>query len=170
VSVRRLDRDDLAAALAIQREAYPAFLRDGEAAFASRGALADSYCLAATLGDSLVAYLLAHGWPSQSPPPIDAEIGTESPSEVLFVHDLAVAPAGRGFQIGRGLIERAFEAAARNGLSRCELIAVEGARGYWETLGFLEAAAPPELATKIASYGPAARWMTRSVSVDLRGD
>ena len=68
IAVRPLRREDLAAALALQGETYPAFLIEDEAAFASRLDLAGCYCLAATIEDALVGYLLAHGWPGASPP------------------------------------------------------------------------------------------------------
>lgn len=157
----RLDHGDLAAAVAIQAEAYPPFLRESAEAFASRLDLARSYCLAARQGEVLVAYLLAHGWPGQAPPPVDTVLAAGEPIEVLFIHDLAVAPAGRGLAIGRRLIASAFELAAREGLHRAELIAVEGAAPYWRSLGFAAATVPPRLARKVAVYGPDARWMER---------
>lgn len=169
VSVRPLGLGDIPAALAIQSEEYPAFLREGEEAFASRLNLADSYCLAATRGGALIAYLIAHGWPSQAPPPVDVVLMAEAASEVLFIHDLAVSSKGRGLGIGRRLIERAFELAACDGLQRAELIAVEGAASYWRALGFCEAAAPVYLAEKVAAYGPEARWMNRDITVGRAG-
>ena len=104
LSVRPLDLADLPGALEIQAEAYPAFLREGEAAFASRLRLPHSYCLAASRDGALIAYLLAHGWPRQAPPPVGAVL-TAAASEVLFIHDLAVSLVGRGSGIGRRLIE-----------------------------------------------------------------
>lgn len=164
VSVCRLRSADLADALAIQAASYPAFLREDEKAFASRLDVAAPYCLAAKRGGVLVGYLLAHGWPSQSPPPVGAVLARDVSSEVLFIHDLAISPAGRGEAVGRKLIGRAFELAARDGLGRAELIAVEGAASYWRGLGFSEAAAPSALAAKVAAYGPQARWMIREIA------
>lgn len=161
IVVDKLGHGDLAAAVAIQAEAYPPFLRESAEAFASRLDLARSYCLAARQNEVLVAYLLAHGWPGRTPPPIDTVLDAGAPVDVLFIHDLAVAPAGRGFAIGRRLFASSFALAAGEGLHRAELIAVEGAAPYWRSLGFAVAAVPPRLARKIAAYGPAARWMER---------
>lgn len=116
----------------------------------------------------LIAYLLAHGWRSQAPPPVGAILAQQGASEVLFIHDLAVSAAGRGSGIGRRLVDRAFKLAARDGLTRAELIAVEGAASYWRGLGFIETKAPPALAAKVAYYGPEARWMTRSILASRR--
>lgn len=163
VLVRRLAPADLPAALAIQAETYPAFLLEDGAAFASRLAAAASYCLAAQRGGALIGYLLAHGWPRQAPPAVDARLPPDAPSEVLYIHDLALSPAGRGLGIGRRLIGRAMEMAAGDGLRTAELIAVEGAARYWEALGFAQTPPPPALASKVAAYGPRARWMTRTI-------
>jgi GNAT superfamily N-acetyltransferase len=163
-ALRRLEPADLPAALAIQARTYPAFLLENEAAFASRLAAAAPYCLAAERGGVLIGYLLAHGWLSQSPPALDARLAPDAPSEVLFLHDLALSPAARGFGVGGRLVARAMEMAARDGLRMAELIAVEGAAPYWETLGFSQEPPPPNLAAKIAAYGAEARWMTRAIS------
>lgn len=163
IIVRPLRPSDLPAALALQSQTYPSFLLEDEAAFASRLRVAAPYCLAATRGEALIGYLLAHGWPSQAPPPVGSVLAPDAPSEVLFLHDLAVSAAGRGEGVGRKLVARAFELAARDGLRIAELIAVEGAASYWRTLGFVETFAPPGLAAKVAGYGPEARWMTRQI-------
>ena len=111
----------------------------------------------------LVAYPLAHGWPVRSPPPLGKLLPPDSPSEILFIHDLAVGSAGRGLGIGRMLVTQAFAMAARDGLREAELIAVEGAASYWIRLGFAEAPATPELLSKVAAYGADVRWMTRRI-------
>ncbi|MEW9856617.1 GNAT family N-acetyltransferase [Novosphingobium sp. M1R2S20] len=159
--IRPLDSADLSAALAIQSEAYPPFLREGADAFASRLDVPHSFCLAASDSGTIIAYLLAHGWRREDPPPLGVVLSPGVPSEVLFIHDLAVASGGRGSGVGRKLVARAFELASDRGLSSAELIAVEGAAAYWRTLGFAEASMSPRLAAKVAEYGPSARWMTR---------
>ena len=163
VAIDALRLPDLPAALAIQAEAYPAFLREGESAFASRIALTASYCLAARRDGQLLGYLLAHGWRRLSPPAVGAILGDGAPSEVLFLHDLSVAAAGRGLAIGRKLVERAFALAVQDGLRTAELIAVAGAAGYWGKLGFVAEPVSRELAEKVGGYGEAACWMTRAI-------
>jgi len=163
VCVRRLEREDLPAAIAIQSETYPEFLRENERAFVSRLKVKASYCLAAMQDGALVAYLLAHGWPRQAPPAIGTVLPADAPSEVLFIHDLAVSSAGRGLGLGRMLVSCAFKLASRDGLEAAELIAVAGAASYWRKFGFLEAAASAGLAGKVAAYGPEARWMRHEI-------
>lgn len=159
--VRGMQVADLPAALELQAQSYPEFLIETEQAFASRLDVAAPYCLVALLDGSLVGYLLAHGWPRESPPAVGELLSPKAASEVLFIHDLSVGVAGQGLGIGRKLVESAFELAACDGLQLAQLIAVEGAATYWETLGFGKAALDPALANKVAKYGTDARWMER---------
>lgn len=162
-AIRRFEPRDLPVAMILQTDTYPAFLREDAEAFASRLRLSASYCLVAERNGVVIAYLLAHGWIPQSPPPVGSVLA-DTAGEVLFVHDLAVSVAGRGLNIGRSLVSHAFASAGRDGLLQAELIAVEKAAGYWRALGFAEEPVSPDLAVKIATYGPEARWMTRSIS------
>jgi len=162
--VRRMVEADVPQALVIQAASYPAFLREDAAAFASRIVMGASCCFAAMSGATLIAYLLAHGWPAAAPPPIGTVLPRDGGSDILFIHDLAVAPAGRGTGIGRRLVGAAFEAAAGQGLVRAELIAVEGAQAYWAGLGFVPGDCAPALARKVAAYGVEACWMERSIA------
>lgn len=162
--LRALRPGDLPTALRIQSENYPPFLHEDEAAFASRLHIEASYCLAATLDDVVVGYLLAHGWPAQSPPPIGVQLPSTASSEVLFIHDLAIAAGGRGLALGRKLVNQSFALARADGLAIAELIAVQGAGSYWRTLGFSEAITTHSLEAKIAVYGSDARFMTTSIT------
>lgn len=164
ISIEPLRQQDLPAALNVQRAAYPPFLVEGEDAFLSRINLAASYCLAAKQGEALLGYLLAHGWKRQSPPALGALLEDGVPSEVLFIHDLAVSSSSRGLRVGERLITHAIRLAAQDGLRSAELIAVEGAADYWRRLGFVEAAASGELLEKLGTYGTHARWMTREIT------
>ncbi|WP_340589353.1 GNAT family N-acetyltransferase [Erythrobacter alti] len=161
-----MQRSDIAGALAIQAASYPATLQEDAAAFSSRIDLPNSYCVIARSGEELLAYLLAHGWTGNSPPPLGAQIAQPAEIDTLYLHDLAVAPAGRGSDLGRKLVEHALALAAQDGLHRAELIAVFDAWRYWETLDFSLTAATPAIAAKLAGYGPDARWMTREFQAD----
>ncbi len=159
-----MERADLPAALALQSESYPAFLVESAVAFTSRLDVAAPYCLVAMRDGELLGYLLAHGWPRNSPPAVGAVLSADFPSEVIYIHDLSVAAAGRGESIGAQLVARAFELARRDGLEAAELIAVEGAASYWRRLGFVEGGESHMVAAKLVDYGPEARWMTRAIA------
>lgn len=164
ISIDTLRPQDLPAALDIQKEAYPPFLVEEEGAFLSRLNLTASYCFAAKHGGVLSGYLLAHGWARRSPPALGVSLADGVPSEVLFIHDLAVASSGRGLRVGQQLVGHAFRLATRAGLRSAELIAVEGAADYWQRFGFTEGAASDALLEKLRAYGAHARWMTREIT------
>lgn len=61
-----------------------------------------------------------------------------------------------------------MRAARAAGLVRGDLIAVQGAAGFWSRLGYASPAdLPQSLATKVAAYGEDARYMTARLE-DLR--
>lgn len=159
--IRTLLVADLPGVVGIQAASYPLSLREGRDALASRITLPSSYCLAATWGGVLQGYLLAHGWTSESPPAFGSALASEGiGSEVLYIHDLAVAASGGGVRLGRELVARAVASSRSQGLRRAELIAVDGAVGYWLKAGFTKSPAPPNVARKLPSYGPRSSWMT----------
>ena len=159
-TVQALTLDDIPAALSIQAAVYPSDLHDNRDAFASRLALPLSYCLAAVIQGELVAYLLAHGWVKGAPPRVNSTLSRTAATDVLYIHDLAVAPPGRGLKIGSRLVEQAFALGRRDGLSQAELVAVGGAATYWRTLGFFTSDTSSTIAAIINGYGPDAQWMT----------
>ncbi|HCB76381.1 MAG TPA: hypothetical protein DEP91_09430, partial [Sphingomonas bacterium] len=60
--------------------------------------------------------------PRGSPPAVGTILDPGAPSEVLFLHDLALTPAARGLRIGEQLVAAALEAARRDGLTEAELV------------------------------------------------
>lgn len=163
IVIRRMEVADLAAALALQAASYPASLVEDDDAFASRIRIVPSYCHVATRGSDLLGYLLAHGWGAGSPPFLGEVIDSPANNEVIYLHDLAVSASARGTGIGRRLLRQALALASGDGLTRAELIAVEGAADYWKNLHFAEGKTSAALATKVATYGPDARWMWRDI-------
>lgn len=163
LQLRTLRADDLPDALALQSEAYAPHLRDGAAAFESRLTLGPDTCWVARDGDDLLGYLLAHPWGSMRPPPVDTVLRRD-PAEgpaILFIHDLSIADAARGTGLGTKLVERALAAARARGLTAAELIAVQGAAGFWRRQGFEPVPATTALTSKLRSYGSDARYLRR---------
>ena len=158
VRIVPMEPDDIAEALAIQAQAYPVPLQEGPAVFAARLGLSPSFCFTARRAGAMVGYLIAHGWERANPPAIGTVNGCDGASDVLYIHDLAIAPHARGLRLGERLVARAFDSARASGLGEAELVAVEGAHSFWHRLGFCEGHSPA-IAAKLASYGAGARWM-----------
>lgn len=158
VQIAPMEPGDIAEALAIQAQAYPASLQEDAAVFAARLALSPSFCFTARRAGAMAGYLIAHGWERANPPAIGTLAGPAGASEVLYIHDLAIAPGARGLRLGERLVGCAFDAARASGLCEAELVAVEGAHSFWHRLGFREGHSPA-IEAKIVSYGAEARWM-----------
>lgn len=57
-------------------------------------------------------------------------------ADVFYVHDVAVALRCRGRGIGRLLAARLLGLARSEGLTRAELVSVQGSAPFWEKFGF----------------------------------
>ncbi|UTP40323.1 GNAT family N-acetyltransferase [Phenylobacterium sp. LH3H17] len=159
--LRPLKPADLAAAAALQDAVYLPLYREPAEILVSRLEIAPTCCWGAFGDDRLMAYVLSHPWPAAAPPAIGTALGAPPPGDNWFVHDLAIGEAARGLGLGRALVRRAADAALALGLVRGDLIAVQGAGGFWARMGYAD---PPDLpaalAAKVAGYGPDARYMT----------
>jgi GNAT superfamily N-acetyltransferase len=168
-SLRPMVAADLPAVLAVQLQCYPPELIESAEALASRLALAPDLCWVATRGRALAAYLFTHPWPSSGLPALDARLSRQHESDpagelTWFVHDMAVAPTGRGGGLARRLYEAARMAAVRAGLRSSRLVAVQAAAAWWQRLGYAavtHAAGAPAPAT-LARYGDGAVLMEHS--------
>jgi len=161
VNIRPVDATDLRGILAVQRACYgDGFLEPGDA-LASRWARSPALCLVAVEGPEVVGYLLSHAWHAWSPPKLHVPLPKADAADVLwFVHDMAIAPAGRGRGLGEHLYATARMAAQAQGLTQSRLVAVQGADAFWRRLGYQPAAIAPDALTTLRSvYGDNAELM-----------
>ncbi|SPC15145.1 conserved hypothetical protein [Cupriavidus oxalaticus] len=168
---------DLPAVLAVQAACYAEVLLESRDALASRLALSPTTCWVADdphRPGTLAAYLFTHAWPETSLPPLDGVLDgvlddgwQQAPAPLTwFVHDMAVAPAGRGGGLAARLYAAAQAAAVAAGLKHSRLIAVQSAAPWWRRLGYAPVAAETasQHADKLADYGAAAVLMERSLT------
>lgn len=156
ITLRPMRPADLPAVLAIQAQCYGETLLESSEALASRLALSPDTCWVAALPDgALAAYLFTHAWPEASLPAWNGLLvrnWDDGETLTWFVHDMAVAPIGRGAGLPPRLYAAAREAAISAGLASSRLIAVQSAATYWRRLGY--APVPAERhAAKLAAYG-----------------
>ncbi|MEO6169999.1 MAG: GNAT family N-acetyltransferase [Lysobacter sp.] len=164
-TLRPLRGDDLADVFALQADSYPPTLCDSLAALASRLQLADGGCHLAEMNQRAVGYILAHPWIGMQPPALDTVLSMppgDAP-RVLYVHDLSVSAAAKGGGFGARLLDAALDAGRRGGLVSAELVAVPGAAGYWQRMGFRPLDTDPALARKVRLYGDGAVYMGRAL-------
>ena len=161
--IRSILADDLPGILAVQQACYgDGFLEPGDA-LASRWARSPAMCLVALRGGEVVGYLLSHAWHAWTPPKLHVPLPAANAADVLwFVHDMAIAPAGRGQRLGERLYTMASACARAQGLRQSRLVAVQGADVFWRRLGYqsvdMDSAALAALRTV---YGANAEMMER---------
>lgn len=125
VTIRPVTDADLPGVLAVQQACYGNALLEPAEALASRWARSPALCLVALHGTQVVGYLLSHAWHAWAPPKLHVPLPPAEATHadrVWFVHDMAIAPAGRGQRLG----ERLHAAPARRrGHRAC------AARAWW---------------------------------------
>ena len=79
--------------------------------------------------------------------------------DCLYLHDLAIAPAGRGAGVGKMLVQAFMGALQASALHSASLIAIQGSAPYWMRFGFAPAPLTPPLAAKLQTYGQGAQYL-----------
>ena len=106
-------------------------------------------------------YLVAYPWRADVAPTLNTCLaGIPDDASVMYLHDLALHPDVRGGGHTAEIVERLVEQAKADGFPTVALVAVNDAAGFWERRGF-SVRSTPEMAAKLNSYGPDARYMVR---------
>lgn len=154
---RQMTAGDLDGVVAVARLAFPDH-PEGRACFAERLALAPDLCFVLADGEGVAGYLIAYPWPIGRIPPLDTLLGAlPERRDSLYLHDLALRPDMRGGGHAGTILDTLF--ACAGGLP-IALVSVNDSAAFWRAKGFAESDAP-DLAMKLASYGPDARYMLR---------
>lgn len=158
---RPMRADDLEAVVEIARLSFPDHFED-RACFQNRLALYPRGCFVLAAAEGAVrGYLIAYPWRADAAPPLNTVIeGLPAEAEVIYLHDLALHPEGRGGGATTEIVERLAEQAAEDGWPAIALVAVNDAARFWARHGF-EVRTPTGMARKLASYGADARYMVR---------
>ncbi|MBX3476789.1 MAG: GNAT family N-acetyltransferase [Brevundimonas sp.] len=151
---------DLDEVVAVARVAFPNHPED-RACFAERLGLNPRGCFVLDGSEGVRGYLVAYPWRREAPPALNTLVGAvPDGADVLYLHDLALDPRARGAGHARPIIERLARQAAAEGWPAIALVAVNDAAVFWQSLGF-QPVESPALRTRLASYGPDARYMIR---------
>jgi GNAT superfamily N-acetyltransferase len=155
VQIRFAGVSDSSAIHALEHRTYPPHLAETEEALMSRIVTAPEFCAVAHVEDVVLAYVLAHPWPSDSSPGLNAVLA-EPPGfcDALHVHDLVVGAEARGLGLGRRLVDWLEAQARGHAYEVLTLVAVDGADRFWAHLGFEDVRAAQ-------GYDAQARFMRR---------
>jgi ribosomal protein S18 acetylase RimI-like enzyme len=155
VQLRAIRADDWPEVLAIQAECYTQLDPEPLTVLQSKWLCSPRSCFAITHRGRLVGYCLAHPWVVDLPPALYQELNTLPGADSLYLHDIAISARARGLGAGRLALERLEGLARELGLGSLSLVAVQGADGYWQKMGFQR----QNIAKSLASYTDDACYM-----------
>jgi len=161
---RAMTPADLDAVAALAAIGFPDHF-EGRDCFENRLTLNPSGCLVLAEGDGPpTGYLVAYPWPAGAAPALNTLItAIPAGAAVMYLHDLALHPEVQGQGWSRPVVERLADEARAAGWTALALVAVNNAAGFWERHGFA-VVDTPGMAAKLASYGPDARYMVRTLT------
>ena len=135
---------------------------EGRPCFVNRLDLSPAGCFVLQTPDGLEGYLVAYPWRAEAAPTLNTLIeAIPADAGVVYLHDLALTPAVRGQGWSKPAVQAVVDLAKAGGWTTIALVAVNDAVDFWRGHGF-EVKQTPEMSAKLASYGPDARYMTRS--------
>tara|TARA_R110000744_G_scaffold289220_1_gene400129 strand:+ start:20 stop:544 length:525 start_codon:yes stop_codon:yes gene_type:complete len=152
---------DWLAILRIQSQVYYDFRPESEAVMRSKADRGQSTCFV-TLDNkpSVVAYCLAYPYPADRTAALDTVDPLPiSPTDNIFVHDLAVQKASAGRGVAQALFGHLVTVARLEGYRTMSLVAVQQAASFWRKMGFT----PSTQAKVNDSYTSTATFMIRDL-------
>ncbi|MDO3720854.1 GNAT family N-acetyltransferase [Marinobacter sp. chi1] len=154
--VRAIQDSDWTAIDKIQWQSYPDDLHEDIAVLRHKQQLSPDTCWVVVDGGGEVqGYLLAHRWRSTTEvPALDQPLPAVG-GNVMYIHDMALAPSARGRRLSRLLWQALIEQVRRENLTTLALVAVNDSQDYWQHRGF-------EITTPVAAekgYGARAVQM-----------
>jgi ribosomal protein S18 acetylase RimI-like enzyme len=171
LTLRNASTADIAHMLDVQHLCYGDEFHEDAAAFAGKVAVTPETCWIAMRGDEALAYLVTLPVTRATLPALNASsFARAAMPQLLYVHDLAVAPSGRALGLGRQLMQQALAAATRLAIPQLGLVAVQESVTYWRRYGFAameNRSLPAALLEKLRTFGENARYMEMPVRSDL---
>jgi hypothetical protein len=121
-------------------------------------------CRVFVRGERILGYAVSHSWLLDGIPPLDEFLRAlpEQPT-CLYLHDIVVLPEARGQKAAEGFLGLLENLARQMSVCHLALVSVYGTDALWGRHGF-EVTRRPELAAKLRSYGPTAKYMTRTLA------
>lgn len=151
---------DIPAVLEIQAVCYTELIPESEESLQAKLRASRTTCFIASLGGTVVGYLISLPWEFANPPELNAvTCRLPNSADCLYLHDLAVAPSARKSGAGRALVEAFLTQLSGLALGRASLVAVQDSAPYWERYGFRAVLPSESLKAKLATYGKSVAYM-----------
>lgn len=156
--------DDIDAVLAVQAACYPPAMQESRAVLAARLQAAPVTSLVAVLDGAVCAYVFAYPSTLGAIAPLDTPFLLPAAPDTLYLHDLAVAPRAHGRGLAKRLAAQLLERARSVELAHSALVAVQGSRPFWESLGYA-VYAPAPAPDRLSGYPPGTVYMSQFLNI-----
>lgn len=157
--IRHQTVNDIHAILAVQALCYPTNLIESAATLQRKQQLSPETSWLIETEGKVIGYLFCHPWHGATPPALKKELEQiPAPADRFYIHDLAIAPAGRGKKLAEQLLQHALSWAQQAQFSQAMLVAVLGADAFWKKHHFIAMPTTPS-----SSYGSDAVCMLRAL-------
>lgn len=157
--IRSINDADWPAILSIQSTVYPGITPETEAVLRSKVTLGSETCLAVSdRQNNVVGYCLAHPW-RRKPACLHTIYETPSEPQLLYIHDIAIAPGYAGKRCGRMILQHLQLWAKQHSFNELSLVSLSQAITYWQGQGFQ----PVEYTIDAAQYGEGASYMLKQI-------
>lgn len=157
--IRAIKETDWPAILRIQNEVYPDIVPESEAVLRSKTELGPATCL--TICDqqnNVAGYCLAHPW-TKNPASLHTIYEAPSEPQLLYIHDMAIAPGYAGKRLGKTILQHLQAWAQKQGYTKLSLVSLGQAVSYWQQHGFQHSKHPIDT----NQYGESACYMLKQI-------
>ena len=157
--IRAINDTDWPSILSIQASVYPDITPETETVLRSKMHLGPQTCLVITdQQHNVTGYCLAHPW-HRYPASLHTIYPKPQQSELLYIHDMAIAPIHAGKQIGSQTLKYLQQWATQHGYRELSLVSLQQAVGYWQRHGFKS----QSYVIDEAQYGAGACYMLKQI-------
>ncbi len=162
VEWQKMQDADLVDVSRIAAEVHPGFPEE-DAIFAERLSLFPDGCQLLRVDGDASGYLFSHPVEFGKVPRLNSLLGEiAAGADSLYIHDLALLPQARGTGAAKQIVSQMSSWARTRGFASMSLVAVNESQRFWESQWFI-VTNRPELAAKLQSYEPDARFMVRQL-------
>jgi ribosomal protein S18 acetylase RimI-like enzyme len=159
---RAMTAYDLEAVAQIADTVHPGFFEAPEV-LAQRQLLYRNGCYLFEIGERPAGYVLSHPFIQGTLPALNAKLeALPEAADTYYLHDLALLPVARRIGAASEIVDALAKHAVARGFATMSLVAVNNSQGFWERHGFA-VVEEPDLAEKLRTYEPAARYMVRQL-------
>jgi len=160
MKLRSIAASDWQSILTIQDECYAGILPESLEVLQHKWQVSPMSCFVIESEAQVVGYCLAHPWRIGLPPALDSMLDNVGIADTLYLHDIALSVRTQGKGAGKMAFNKLIQVAAQMSLPSISLVAVQGAKSYWQKQGFIQR----QITKSLASYTDDACYMVLDLS------